>query len=109
MKAIVWLGDSLDAVRCFPTEARRETGYQLDRVQRGLAPSDYKPMPTVGAGVQEIRIHMESEYRVLYVAKFADAVYVLHAFIKKSQRTLKRDLDLAGARFRTIARGGSDD
>jgi phage-related protein len=109
MKAIIWLGDSLDETRRFPAEARREAGYQLDRVQHGLAPSDFKPMPTVGAGVHEIRVHAESEYRVIYVAKFADAIYVLHAFVKKSPRTSKRDIELAASRFRAIAHGGSND
>ena len=72
-------------LRSFPAEARRETGFQLDAVQRGLMPDDFKPMPAVGAGAYEIRIHVEGEWRVLYVAKFEDAVYVLHAFQKKTQ------------------------
>lgn len=77
-------------------------GYQLRRVQQGLMPTDWKPMATVGPGVTEIRIRGRVEHRVLYVAKFEDAVYVLHAFPKKTQRTRKADLDLARARLREV-------
>lgn len=85
MKFLRFVGSTLDDLRSFPAEARRETGFQLDAVQRGLMPDDFKPMPAVGAGAYEIRIHVEGEWRVLYVAKFEDAVYVLHAFQKKTQ------------------------
>lgn len=106
MKLLIWLGDSLDDLKKFPAEARREAGYQLDRIQHGLLPSDFKPMPTIGAGVHEVRIHIEGEHRIFYVAKFSDAIYVLHAFTKKSQRTLKRDINLAAFRLRSIVHGG---
>ncbi len=102
MKPITWLGDSLGQVRAFPDEARREAGFELREVQKGLDPSDWKPMTGVGAGVKEIRIHTENEYRVMYVAKFVEAVYVLHAFTKKTQRTSKKDIDLAGQRYREL-------
>jgi phage-related protein len=95
VKPIVWLGSSLKDVRSFSGEARREAGYQLYKVQDGLEPSDWKPIPSLAPGVQEIRVHTENEYRVLYVAKFSEAVYVLHVFIKKTPRTTKRDLELA--------------
>jgi len=99
MKPIEFRGDSLECLREFPREVRRETGFQLDRVQRGLEPFDWKPMPTVGSGVREIRIRDDSgAYRVLYVAKLEDATYVLHCFQKKTQATAKRDLDLAEKR-----------
>lgn len=104
MKSIVWLGDSLDELRRFPTDARRDMGYQLDRVQNGLEPTDAKAMPSIGSGVREIRVHAGGEYRVIYVAKFSDGIYVLHAFVKKSQRTAKRDLELAVDRFAMIVR-----
>ena len=68
----------------------------------GNAPSDWKPMPSVGQGVNEIRVHAKGEYRVLYVAKFDEAVYVLHAFPKKTQRTPKQDLEIAGNRYRAL-------
>lgn len=102
MKPITWLGDSLEQVRAFPDEARREAGFELGEVQKGLDPSDWKPMAVVGAGVKEIRIRTENEYRVLYVAKFAEAVYVLHAFGKKTQQTSKKDIELASQRYREL-------
>ena len=101
MKSIVFLGSSLDDLRGFPADARRQAGYQLDRVQRGLDPDDWRPMPSIGAGVREIRVRERAgAFRVIYVATFADAVYVLHAFQKKTRQTAKRDLDLAASRLR---------
>jgi phage-related protein len=91
------------SMRAFPQAARRQAGYQLDRVQRGREPDDWKPMNTVGQGVREIRIRdAAGAFRVLYVARFADAVYVLHCFQKKSQKTRKADLNLAGQRYREL-------
>lgn len=108
MKPIVFLGDSLDRLRTFPEPARRNSGYQLDRVQRGLDPDDWKPMTTVGPGVREIRVRDSSgAYRVVFIASLADAVYVLHAFQKKTQRTSTRDLLLAQSRFKELKHGGS--
>lgn len=101
-KPLIWLGDSLDAIREFSLDARKEAGHQLGQVQEGHEPSDWKPMETVGAGVKEIRIRVEKAYRVLYVAKFAEAVYVLHSFEKKTQRTRKADIDLASKRYRDL-------
>ncbi|MFX9912142.1 type II toxin-antitoxin system RelE/ParE family toxin, partial [Acinetobacter baumannii] len=81
-------GSALSDLRTFPHAARREAGYQLDKVQSGLMPSDWKPMPSIGIGVQEIRIRDEAgAFRVIYVAKFANAVHVLHCFQKKTQKT----------------------
>jgi len=77
-------------------------GFQIWRVQRGLEPNDWKPMPSVGLGVQEIRIRTVAEHRVLYVARFAEAIYVLHAFEKRTRRTPKDSLDLAGQRLRAL-------
>lgn len=103
VKAVVFVGDSLESLRAFPHRARRDAGFQIDRVQRGLDPDDWKPMSTIGPGVREIRVRDASgAYRVIYVASFADAVYVLHAFQKKSQRTALRDLALAQGRFRGL-------
>ena len=101
-KPLIWLGDARDTVRAFPDDVRKIAGFQLWRVQRGLEPNDWKPMPSVGLGVQEIRIHTGTEHRVLYVAKFAEAVYVLHAFEKRTRRTGKDDLDLARQRLRLL-------
>ena len=97
-KPLAWLGSSLDDVRSFPAKARRAAGYQLGRVQQGLMPDDWKPMTTVGAGVYEIRIHTALEHRVFYVAKYEEAVYVIHAFEKRTPQT--READIAVARNR---------
>ena len=93
------LGDSRRRISDFPEEARQRAGFELWEVQQGNEPSDWKPMPTVGPGVKEIRVRVGNEYRVMYVAKFEEAVYVLHAFEKKTQRTPKQDLDLAVSRL----------
>lgn len=102
MKPVVWCGDSLEQVRDFPPDARRLAGHQLDKVQRGIDPDDWKPMPSVGLGVREVRVRAQGQYRVVYLAKFEEAVYVLHAFAKKTQRTTKQDLELAAKRFREL-------
>jgi len=103
MKALGFRGTALDDLRDFPETARREAGYQLDRVQNGLDPSDWKPMSTIGTGVQEIRIRDETgAFRVIYVARFAEAVYVLHCFQKKTQKTSQADITLAERRYREL-------
>src|SRR5437879_3880724 len=96
---IVWHGDSLKQVRSFSVDARQDVGYQLERVQLGLEPRDWKPMRVIGPGVAEIRVHAENEYRVLYLAKWRNSVHVLHAFVKKTQQTRKADLEIAKRRF----------
>ena len=102
-KPVEFLGSSLDDLRTFPLAAKREAGHQLDLVQNGLEPDDWKPMNTVGQGVKEIRIRdAAGAFRVIYVAKFADAVYVLHCFQKKAEKTSKPDLDLAAKRYRNL-------
>lgn len=103
MKALRFIGSSLDDLRNFPAEARKQAGFELDALQRGLDPSDWKPMKAIGAGVREIRIHVLGEWRIIYVARFAEAVYVLHSFQKKTQKTRQADIELAGARYRQIA------
>ncbi|MDD2700060.1 MAG: type II toxin-antitoxin system RelE/ParE family toxin [Sideroxydans sp.] len=102
MKKLRFVGTSLDDLRDFPYEARRAAGFELDAIQRGLMPSDFKPMLQIGAGVYEVRIHVLGEWRVIYVAKFADAVYVLHSFQKKTQRTRREDIELAARRYKQI-------
>lgn len=102
-KPIAFQGSALDDLRAFPLQARREAGYQLDNVQNGLEPDDWKPMGTVGQGVKEIRIRDEAgAFRVIYVAKFAEAVYVLHCFQKKTEKTSRVDLELAAKRYRDL-------
>lgn len=105
MKPVTFLGDSLDAIRAFPQGVRREAGFQLDKVQRGLTPDDWKPVKTVGLGVREIRLREEvGAFRVIYVATLPEAVYVLHAFQKKTEKTGRADLELARKRYRGLVR-----
>jgi phage-related protein len=101
-KLIEWLGDSRDRLRRFPQAARREIGYQLSLIQAGRSAIDWKPIPLVGAGVIEIRVHAEGEYRVFYVAKFEDAVHVLHVFVKKTRKASSLDVELAKKRYREL-------
>jgi phage-related protein len=101
-KPVIWLGTARDDLRGFPADARQVAGFQLWRVQCGFEPNDWKPLPAVGLGVREVRVHTGPEHRVVYLAKFAEAVYVLHAFQKRSQRTPKRDLELAKQRLREL-------
>lgn len=103
MKGISWLGSSRNDVRAFPANARREAGFQLDKVQHGEDPDDWRPMPTIGPGVREIRIRdAAGAFRVIYVATHADAIYVLHAFTKKTTATSPHDLRMARQRHQWI-------
>ena len=102
MKPLQFIGSSLDDLRAFPAEARRAAGFELTFVQQGLMPSDWKPMKEVGPGVMELRIHALGEWRVIYVARFAEAIYVLHAFQKRTQKTRQSDIALARMRYREI-------
>jgi len=103
MDTICFAGSALEDIKRFPENAMREAGYQLDKVQRGLPPSDWKAMPSVGSGVTEIRIRDERGiFRVIYVSKYLDTVFVLHAFQKKSQKTSKRDLDIVRKRLKKV-------
>lgn len=106
-KQLLWLGDSLEALKAFSDEAKRSAGHQLGLVQWGLDPLDWKPMENVGAGVKEIRIRVETSYRILYVAKFSEAVYVLHAFVKKTAKTSKKDMDLSIDRYKALSKARS--
>lgn len=103
-KPLEFVDSSLGDLRAFPLVARRRAGYELGRVQLGLDPDDWKPMPSIGPGVQEIRVRVDAGiFRVMYVAKFRDAVYVLHCFQKKTQKTSPIDLNLAKSRYRDLA------
>ena len=102
MKPLFWIGRSRQEVRAFAPDARHAAGYQLERVQSGKEPADWRPMTEIGAGVCEIRIHGTVEHRVLYVAAFPEAVYVLHAFEKKARRTPRLNLAVARARWRVL-------
>ncbi|RKP43742.1 type II toxin-antitoxin system RelE/ParE family toxin [Trinickia fusca] len=88
-----------------PSTARREAGFQLGRVQAGLDPDDWKPLADIGSGMREIRIRDSAGiYRVMYVAKFEEAIYVLHCFQKKTQATSKHDKEIAETRYRVVVR-----
>jgi phage-related protein len=104
-RAVIFRGNALDDLRAFPASARREAGFQIDQVQAGRDPDDWKPMNTVGQGVREIRIRSDDgAFRVIYVAKFEAAIYVLHCFQKKSQATSRVDLELASKRYREMVK-----
>lgn len=104
-KEIRWIGSSYDDLLTFPDDARREAGFQLGRVQSGLEPADWKPFSEVGAGTKEIRIRDASgAYRVMYIAKFEEAIYVLHCFQKKTQATSRQDKTIAETRYRAVAK-----
>ena len=106
MKPVQFLGDSLKRLREFPEFAKQDTGYQLDKVQKGQQLGDFKPMPSIGKGVEEIRVRDETGiYRTIYTARLTDAIYVLHVFQKKSQTTSKSDIDIAKERYTELMRG----
>jgi len=105
MKSVSFLGDSLKRLREFPEDAKQDAGYQLDKIQKGFQPDDFKPMPTIGKGVEELRIWDESgTYRVIYTARLQEIIYVLHAFQKKTQATSKKDIDIAKTRWIELTR-----
>jgi phage-related protein len=105
LKPVAFHGDSLERLRDFPEDARRQAGHELYLVQTGADPTDWKPMPTIGLGVREIRLREASgAYRVIYIASLPDAVHVLHAFQKKARKTRQRDLDIAADRLRQLKR-----
>jgi len=105
MKPIVFLGKSLATIRGFPETVRREAGYQLDRLQHGLDPTDWKPMPSIGKGVREIRIQAAGQFRVIYLARLPEQIVVLHAFHKKTRRTRKIDIQQAKVALRQTQSG----
>ena len=102
-KPIYWVGTSLKDLLAFPSEAKQEAGYQLHRVQNGLEPENWKSFQQVGSGVKEVRISESSNiYSIMYVANFANKIYVLHSFQKKTQKTSLKDIEIAKTRYKTI-------
>jgi phage-related protein len=100
MKPVCFVGNALAELREFPQAARHDAGYELHKVQCGEQPADFKPMPSIGPGVEELRVRdVSGAYRVIYTARMADAIYVLCAFQKKTQRTVRADIELARRRF----------
>jgi phage-related protein len=105
MKPVSFCGSSLDELRAFPAAAKRECGFQIDRLQRGLEPADWKPFASVGPGVAEIRVtDAQGIFRVMYVAKFSEAIYILHCFQKKSQKTARSDIDVAKKQYSALVK-----
>ncbi len=108
-KEIRWMGTAYQDILEFPAEPRKEAGFQLGKLQAGLDPDNWKPFDEVGSGTKEIRIRETTGiYRVMYVAKFEEAIYVLHCFQKKTETTAKHDKDIAEARYRAIVRERRD-
>ena len=103
-KPVEWVGSSREAISTLPPDARHMLGFELGRIQRGYKPSHWRPMPSVGAGAEEIRVRVHGAFRLLYIAKFNEAIYVLHSFEKKSQQTSSLDIELARARYRSVIR-----
>lgn len=102
MRSIVFEGDSLDVIRHFPDHARHRAGYELDQVQRDFQPLNWKPFPSIGQGVREIRIQIGQQFRVIYMVKFENIVHVLHAFEKKTQKTRSKDIEKARLNYQSV-------
>ena len=102
LKQAIFIGATKTLIKRFPEDARRQAGWQLQMVQSGLEPADWKPMATVAPGVREIRIHQPQEYRIIYVARFPEAIYILHAFEKKTEKTPQRHIDTARAAYAEV-------
>ena len=108
-KEIRWIGTAYHDILEFPSEPRKEAGFQLGKVQAGLDPDNWKPFDEIGSGTKEIRIREHTGiYRVMYVAKFEEAIYVLHCFQKKTEATTKHDKDVAEARYRAVIKERRD-
>jgi len=101
-KPIYWIGSAKEDLSAFPQDAKRKAGFQLRMLQRGEKPTDFKSMQSVGKGVEEIRIWTGDAFRLFYVAKYEEAIYVLHAFQKKTQKTSKQDIALGQKRYRDM-------
>lgn len=102
-KGIRWVGSAYNDLVKLPDGPRQDAGFQLSKVQAGSDPDDWRPFDDVGAGTREIRIKDSNGiFRVMYVAKFEEAVYVLHCFQKRTQATSKHDKDIAKARYRAV-------
>jgi phage-related protein len=99
MKELIFIGNSLDNLKQFPANAKRDAGFELSQIQLGLEPSDWKNMPGIGKGVKEIRINKQGAFRVIYIIQKNETLYVLHAFQKKTRKTARQDIELARLRL----------
>ncbi len=104
MKNVLWVANSRQVVQGFSKQVRFDLGAELRRVQEGLAPKNWKPMQSIGTGVREIRVKYRGEYRLIYIAKFEEGIYALHAFRKKTRKTAQSDIDLAAQRLKEVIR-----
>ena len=103
IKPVKFRGDALESLRRFSENARQDAGFQLDKVQRGRDPDDWKPMRSIGSGIKEIRIRdVTGAFRIIYLATLADTVYVLHCFQKKSEHNSNKDIQLARKRYKDL-------
>jgi phage-related protein len=102
MRTVIFEGNTLDVIREFPDQARQRCGHEIDRMQRGLEPIDWKPFPSIGPGVVEIRFWLDKQYRVICTTRDKNRLHVLHAFVKKTQKTRKADVDLARRRLKAL-------
>ncbi|MBE9012577.1 type II toxin-antitoxin system RelE/ParE family toxin [Pseudanabaenaceae cyanobacterium LEGE 13415] len=101
-KPIKWVGTAKEDLSNFPDSARRKAGFELRLVQQSNSPTNFKPMSIIGKGVEEIRIQIENAYRIFYVARFEEAIYVLHVFQKKTQKTSQGDIELGQQRYKKL-------
>lgn len=101
-KPLEWLGSSKEDLMDFPVEVQRKAGFEPRSIQQGDIASDFKSMPIVGKGVEEIRIRTQDTYRVFYIAKFEEAIYVLHVFQKKTQKTSPKDIEKGQQRYQNL-------
>ena len=108
LKPLLWVGSARDDLRQFPRDVRRELGFDLRRVQLGELPRDWKPMTSVGSGVVEIRVRVRGAYRLMYIAKFTEGIYVLHVFQEKTQKTTGMDLEVARSRLKAVRRARAE-
>ena len=100
---MVWEGDSRDVLQAFPEGVRQNLGFQLWQLQRGERPSDYRPLPSIGKSVFELRDQDERAwYRVVYLSRISDVIYVLHCFEKRSREMSKRDFEKAKQRLKAV-------
>ena len=104
MRTVVFEGNTLEIIRQLPDEVRQRTGYEIDRVQRDVEPENWKPFPTIGQGVREIRVQVGRQYRIIYIAKFESKIHVLHVFMKKTQKTRNSDIEIAKNRLKAVNR-----
>lgn len=102
MRTVTFEGNTLDVIRGFPDQARQRCGYEIDRVQRDLEPDDWKHFSSIGPGVFEIRIRLDKQYRVIYITRRINKLHILHAFVKKTQKTRKIDVDIAKRRLKAL-------